>query len=1092
MQKSLWTDITVLLEEFVKYMDGDHLDSYASNCKNAGYTREGGGQHFFKHNEGDELICTLMTGALYFMNENRWRLWGGNMVVSNDDELKEYVRCAIVNIFMHILLASPCRSEMGVYYAWDTVTQMEGLMGGLITEGKCKRGVFLNIKTQEFDMEKQITTWLNNNPSLTEKIEGPAIKSTCNKKLPELGAAPEGTHAMDDKIQLQTTQTHVIQQLTPETTVLVREVPPQLMQPAPENGVSTQPTGDATSTDIDDDVHESTEPNTIASGTQGPNGADEKSKEKKENTDEGTSHGKTADAVDVKTSEKDKTSGKGSTGLSGTQGGRSGPTKAGETRSPKAGRSDDAGKAVTQPAAGSPPQAPASPVLPARPPPPPPPRTSQGEGTGSTGENGAKGDAAPAPPAETTSSTVDDASDKGKSSTRTTAETTPGGPQPPTAPPAAPPQEAGTPAAPGAAGKSKEPKAKDSDATSAGKAPCPRSNGKSTGVSINCGRTTDEELGETEKVKQLLQGEQQEKVTNSPNPNSGTGNTESTDTESKNGTEAGSAQPPAGPAPAATPPSPEQGTSGPSSTPAPDQPADPGAGPSSATPAAAGNTSDTKHSGGTDAVADGGNDDPPPLNPPKPKPNPNPDQSGSSGSFSDADLADGVSGGQGKGGEGGEKAAGGTGSGSAAGGGSTGGGGGRGAGGSGTDVVTPSVRPGVTWEDVKPYTPAIIPAAVGIGIIAFFLWKYFAYLAKRRRQFRTVRDVPSPPLDEDILHHLQRGDLPPPDYGYTIIRDRQPGRLPAARRRRPPRVNRRTLIELHLEVLNEREAAAWENVKDDYWTIVVEEFAQECAQDLMRDEETNNNILGVSTSDYGYPGTNVPSTDSDATDPCPPNDLDPWSCMETIQLHAPHSRAPTVPGDATSYCTHWINWIDRKKHILRQCTTQPWFLQLTADWKQYLREHMAANAASGEHRTAATMDRHKLDLWKQWVSQQHNHIETYSEEEWFQHLLHHVQQHNTEETGSQREQTFHLNNIPTAQAGATDAEAHHRAPENIPFTTVKHPQPQHDDHPELRHTQHFTAHKLCMLILASVIEECAVHSRLQATELYVDDLLEQL
>nr|BAE91597.1 unnamed protein product [Macaca fascicularis] len=51
-----------------------------------------------------------------------------------------------------------------------------------------------------------------------------------------------------------------------------------------------------------------------------------------------------------------------------------------------------------------------------------------------------------------------------------------------------------------------------------------------------------------------------------------------------------------------------------------------------------------------DAVVDGGSDDPPPPNPPKPKPNPNPNQAGSSGSFSDADLVDGVSGGEGKGG----------------------------------------------------------------------------------------------------------------------------------------------------------------------------------------------------------------------------------------------------------------------------------------------------------------------------------------------------------------------------------------------------------------------------------------------------------
>ncbi|ANQ09262.1 Uncharacterized protein PCOAH_00035620, partial [Plasmodium coatneyi] len=53
-----------------------------------------------------------------------------------------------------------------------------------------------------------------------------------------------------------------------------------------------------------------------------------------------------------------------------------------------------------------------------------------------------------------------------------------------------------------------------------------------------------------------------------------------------------------------------------------------------------------------DAVVDGGSDCSPSPEScvSKPKPNPNPNQAGSSGSFSDADLADGVSGGEGKGG----------------------------------------------------------------------------------------------------------------------------------------------------------------------------------------------------------------------------------------------------------------------------------------------------------------------------------------------------------------------------------------------------------------------------------------------------------
>ncbi|KJP86178.1 hypothetical protein AK88_04149 [Plasmodium fragile] len=136
-----------------------------------------------------------------------------------------------------------------------------------------------------------------------------------------------------------------------------------------------------------------------------------------------------------------------------------------------------------------------------------------------------------------------------------------------------------------------------------------------------------------------------------------------------------------------------------------------------------GTTSDKKDDDSGAAVVDGGNDDPPPLNPPKPKPNPNPNQSGSSGSFSDADLADGVSGGDGHkdgaaGGAAGGGGAGGTGGGS---GGVSGGV--SGGGGAAPTPTTPSVPPGLTWADVKWYTPTIIPAVVGIGVIAFFLWK---------------------------------------------------------------------------------------------------------------------------------------------------------------------------------------------------------------------------------------------------------------------------------------------------------------------------------------------------------------------------------
>ncbi|KJP85381.1 hypothetical protein AK88_04981 [Plasmodium fragile] len=466
------------------------------------------------------------------------------------------------------------------------------------------------------------------------------------------------------------------------------------------------------------------------------------------------------------------------------------------------------------------------------------------------------------------------------------------------------------------------------------------------------------------------------------------------------------------------------------------------------------------------------------------------------------------------------------------------------------DQPLPTLPPSKPFDPrgLIPYTPAIIPAVVGIGVIAFFLWKYFAYLGhKRRRKFRTVRDVPSPPLDEEILAHLQRGDAPPPDYGYTMVRDRRPTSATDRRRRRQPRVHKRTIIELHLEVLNECEATEWENVKHDYLQIVVEEIAQ----DLMRDANGHSSFTDAPTTNQALSGNNVastvdPPTDIDATNRLPPNehDHDPWKCMETIQLEqdtsppneehrwscmenipletdpsAPHEDDPdpcscveniqlatdpcqpnaedrwncmetiqldTEPDPHSSprnelhapACTNWINWIDRHTHLLQECTTQPWFLQLKADWKQYLRDHMATNEDNEDHGVhgqralgeAAILPMKKLDAWNGWVAKQHRQMRMYNAEEWFQHLLNNVEQ----QTASQKGE------VPGVEY-AMFAE-HMLRVRNAQRTQL---------HPQLYMKKPLTA-KTWILILALVIEQCEVECRLHDRELYVDDLLEKL
>ncbi|KJP86089.1 hypothetical protein AK88_04280 [Plasmodium fragile] len=406
-------------------------------------------------------------------------------------------------------------------------------------------------------------------------------------------------------------------------------------------------------------------------------------------------------------------------------------------------------------------------------------------------------------------------------------------------------------------------------------------------------------------------------------------------------------------------------------------------------------------------------------------------------------------------------------------------------------------------------------SAVTVAFLGYSLWKYFAYLGqKRRRTYRTVRDVPSPPLDEDILQHLQRG--PPPDYGYTMVKATQPASTSG--RGRPPRVHKRTIIELHLEVLHQCEATEWENVKDDYLQILVEEFAQECA----RDPIMCSRILDVPTSHASITThdstTRHTPTDIDGTNPLPPNedDPDPWRCMKNIQLEQERTHAPPLPSSGpgnecpTSDCTPWINWIDRNKHMLRECTTQPWFLQLKVDWKQYLRAHMLATednvvSAHREFGEAATPPMKKLDLWRQWVAQQHAQVRMYNAEEWFQHLWSNIEETGvvTEEDGmpqqirtvegvshihtvDEKPTTFVTEQGPPVEKGLAVEEAL----QGGSALKVRH-LPQQQLHPELYRTKPLTALKLWTLLLASVIEECERERSLQDKELYVDDLLQQ-
>ncbi|KJP85189.1 hypothetical protein AK88_05183 [Plasmodium fragile] len=1058
-----------VLEDFKEYMD-EHKDkeqAYGANCYNAGWDDiDKDNVHYMGQKVADVVRCRFMTLALGFANGWTATKQDRNDTVKMDPEEQNSLRCEVVNVFGHLLRHRYCPQQekwrRGTEYAGIAFKQMKspeqhghGGLGGPVMEGKCTMCGYGHNKQHVDAVNLDIVNWLLQQTKILEGMEQIEGGADCNTKWKEYTA---NKRKDDDNSKVDEKKITEIKEQEKEVVEAAKKTI--------------------------EDLKKKVEEEIAHKAKAAPNASDQSNK--------------TGQDSSPKASGKEKAS--------------NGPQGTGTTPSGTSADTSNLGRADVTPGrkdGGSQPQAPASPVLPAAPPPPaPPPEPAPEEG-----KNGAQGDAAPAPPAGAELGRKGDAGPAGpQGETGAEGEAGPTGPQADPASGAAagpvqPPRPAPPPGRPSGTedqattsplpAAPQPPKKDDTTpvtapaATSPGKATCPGSNGPSPGVSISCETTSDEVLGMTPEVTKLLAQDEKEraKAPISPNPSSETGpavNVPEPQPAPKD-PEPDKAQRPCSPDDFDLSSSfgggtPTHCTKGASSTSSSDSTSSCSGTKSKEAVAGGGSTA-----GGPNAIT-GGTQDGHTSRSAQPAPFPfdpvnifTQDIENVAGGFVPPVPAHGTvrssNNNQGPG------------------------------------HVSHAV-PDLTGDVLTATTPILFfLTSVIVALLGYSLWKYFAHLAKRGRTYRTIRDVPSPPLDEDILEHLQRGELPPPDYGYTMIRDRQPGRLPA-RRRRPPRVHKRTIIELHLEVLNECEATEWENVKEHYLQIV----------DLMRDDDTNNSILGVYTSNQGLSGNHVsftvdPSTDADGTDACPPHDPDPCSCMDTIQLPTdpcpPNAHDPdpwscmeniqfatdpcppneddrwncmetihtdTAPspstgcGPATSDYIHWIHWIHRNKHIVRACTTQPWFLQLKAHWKQHVREHMVADAASGEHRTAATMERKKLDAWKEWVAQQHRQMSMYCEEAWFTHLLNNVE----EET------------VP--QHGQVPRVAKHLEVEHVmgleDMLRVRHlPRSQLHKQPYMK--KPLTAHTW-MLLLAFVIEHCELESSMQEKELYLDALLDKL
>ncbi|SBO20538.1 SICAvar, type I [Plasmodium knowlesi strain H] len=140
-----------------------------------------------------------------------------------------------------------------------------------------------------------------------------------------------------------------------------------------------------------------------------------------------------------------------------------------------------------------------------------------------------------------------------------------------------------------------------------------------------------------------------------------------------------------------------------------------------------------------------------------------------------------------------------------------------------------TVCPILLTDLLTPFLP-LAPVSIGLSAMAYYLWKYFGPLGKGGPRFRrSPTEIPGPSVQEQVLDHVQQ-DSP---HEYQLVKERKPRSAPT-RTKRSGRVNRRTIIEIHFEVLDECQKGDTQLNQKDFLELLVQEFM---GSEFMKEEQ---------------------------------------------------------------------------------------------------------------------------------------------------------------------------------------------------------------------------------------------------------------
>ncbi|SBO27754.1 SICAvar, type I (fragment) [Plasmodium knowlesi strain H] len=130
-----------------------------------------------------------------------------------------------------------------------------------------------------------------------------------------------------------------------------------------------------------------------------------------------------------------------------------------------------------------------------------------------------------------------------------------------------------------------------------------------------------------------------------------------------------------------------------------------------------------------------------------------------------------------------------------------------------------TVCPILLTDLLTPFLP-LAPVSIGLSAMAYYLWKYFGPLGKGGPRFRrSPAEIPGPSVQEQVLDHVEEAG----PHEYRLVKERKPRSAPTRTKRSGP-VNRRTIIEIHFEVLDECQKGDTQLNQKDFMELLVQEF----------------------------------------------------------------------------------------------------------------------------------------------------------------------------------------------------------------------------------------------------------------------------